>query len=273
MLDVVEKEDVLNKTDATGIIKLHKETIEAINEDRIKKGKVLECARIAAILAIKRTSYILPMSYNVSITGINVDFKIGEDSIDVLVEVRSAEDTVVEMEALCGVSVALLTIWDMVKSVEKDKGRNYPHMVIHGTEMIEEEAEVPGFEEVPAYATEEEIEVEDTIDEIEEVDKECLRELLEIEGLSHLIVEDETSKDIEKLFRDKVEEIAHEIHIKVCELRVSAGEEVNVILIYSTGFLFRLTDEEVNSKIEDILSDKLRKLDMDLPLNVIVKKA
>ncbi len=126
MVDVTEKKDVSRSAIAQGNIKLRKNTIKAIKDGKIEKGNVLECARLAAIMAVKKTSEIIPMCHQIPITGIDVDFNVFDEVIEVTLEVKSFGKTGVEMDALMGVSTALLTIWDMVKSAEKDEGGNYP---------------------------------------------------------------------------------------------------------------------------------------------------
>ena len=101
-------------------------TIDLIKREEIKKGNVLNTAQIAAILAVKSTYNLIPLCHPLKITGIDVDFDVGEDFIEIEVTVRSTGKSGVEMEALTGVSVGLLTIWDMVKSVEKDENGQYP---------------------------------------------------------------------------------------------------------------------------------------------------
>jgi len=126
MVDVTEKKDVLRSAIAQGNIKLRENTIKAIKDGKIEKGNVLECARLAAIMAVKKTSEIIPMCHQIPITGIDVDFNVFDEVIEVTLEVKSFGRTGVEMDALMGVNTALLTIWDMVKSAEKDEGGNYP---------------------------------------------------------------------------------------------------------------------------------------------------
>jgi cyclic pyranopterin phosphate synthase len=154
MVDISGKDVTPRHAVATGRIKLRRETIAAISAGRIEKGNVLATARIAAITAIKETSRIIPMCHQIPITGIDVDFEVvggadcddgaddadGSDvanTISALVTVASVGRTGVEMEALCGVSVALLTIWDMVKSAEKDESGNYPDTAISGIGVLE----------------------------------------------------------------------------------------------------------------------------------------
>ncbi|MEA1909254.1 MAG: cyclic pyranopterin monophosphate synthase MoaC [Euryarchaeota archaeon] len=147
MVDISEKDVVRRRAVATGRIKLRRETIAAIQAGSVEKGNVLATARIAAITAIKETSRIIPMCHQIPITGIDVDFEVmgGGDTggqevtnaINAVVKVSSVGRTGVEMEALCGVSVALLTVWDMVKSAEKDESGNYPDTEISRIRVLE----------------------------------------------------------------------------------------------------------------------------------------
>lgn len=141
MVDITEKKDTKRKAIATGKILLGKSTIKTIKEGKVEKGNVLECARIAAILAIKKTPEIIPLCHYIPITGVDVEFNISEEEIETIVEVRSFGKTGCEMDALCGVSVALLTIWDMVKSAEKDKSGNYPDTEIGDIKVLEKAKE------------------------------------------------------------------------------------------------------------------------------------
>ncbi|HMB45814.1 MAG TPA: cyclic pyranopterin monophosphate synthase MoaC [Candidatus Methanoperedens sp.] len=137
MVDISGKNDVLRRATATGEIQLKPETIDAIRNKEIEKGSVLETARIASVLAIKNTSSVIPMCHQIPLTGIDVQFELGVENVKVIVEVKSVGKTGVEMEALHGVSVALLAIWDMVKSVEKDGTGNYPSTKIKNILVIE----------------------------------------------------------------------------------------------------------------------------------------
>ena len=137
MVDISDKPEVSRRAVAEGEIKLKPETIDAIRNGEIEKGAVLETARIAAILAVKNTPSTIPMCHQIPITGIDVRFDVGTDIIKATVEVKSIGKTGVEMEALHGVNVALLTIWDMVKSVEKDETGNYPFTKILNISVLE----------------------------------------------------------------------------------------------------------------------------------------
>ncbi|MDI9645894.1 MAG: cyclic pyranopterin monophosphate synthase MoaC [Archaeoglobales archaeon] len=137
MVDVSNKSEVPRRAVAEGFIRLKKETIQAIKRKEVEKGNVLTTANIAAILAAKKTSEIIPMCHPLPLSSVSVDFEISEDGIKVRCEVKTTSKTGVEMEALTGVSVALLTIWDMVKSLEKDESGNYPYTCIEYVRVVE----------------------------------------------------------------------------------------------------------------------------------------
>ncbi len=126
MVDITTKAEVSRTATAKGRIYLRDTTLRAIAEGTVLKGNVFATARVAAILAIKETSRMIPLCHAISITGTDVSFVQEEASIEVRVTVSSVGKTGVEMEALTGVSIALLTIWDMVKSAEKDVDGQYP---------------------------------------------------------------------------------------------------------------------------------------------------
>jgi len=127
MVDVSEKEAVERVAVASGRIKLKSSTVERIKSGNIKKGDVLACAEVAAIVAVKKTPEIIPLCHQVPIESVEVEFALGDEDLKAKVSVKSVGKTGVEMDALHGLSVALLTVWDMVKSVEKDETGNYPH--------------------------------------------------------------------------------------------------------------------------------------------------
>lgn len=137
MVDVTAKTDVAREAVASGKIYLRDETLHAIREGTVVKGNVLATARVAATIAIKDTPRLIPMCHPIPIGAITVDFSEGEGYIEATVHVKSLGKTGVEMEALTGVSVALLTIWDMVKSAEKDKHGQYPGTRIADIRVLE----------------------------------------------------------------------------------------------------------------------------------------
>lgn len=137
MIDISDKKTVKRKAKAKGEIKLRKETIKAIKKGGVKKGDVLTVARVAGLNAVKNTSHIIPMCHPVPVSSVNIDFIIRENSVICTCEVKAEYKTGVEMEALTGVSVALLTIWDMVKYLEKDENGQYPETRIMNIEVVE----------------------------------------------------------------------------------------------------------------------------------------
>ncbi|MEE8400960.1 MAG: cyclic pyranopterin monophosphate synthase MoaC [Candidatus Hydrothermarchaeaceae archaeon] len=137
MVEISKKDDRVRIARASGYIRLKADTISLVKEGKIEKGSVLTTAQVAAISAVKKTSDLIPLCHQLQITGIDVTFKFYEEKIEVMVEVRSTGKTGVEMEAITGVCVALLTIWDMVKAAEKDEGGQYPETKIGGVRVIE----------------------------------------------------------------------------------------------------------------------------------------
>jgi len=137
MVDISNKGDVVREATASGRIYLRPETLAAIREGTVVKGNVLATARVAATLSVKNTPALIPMCHSIPISAITVDFTEGEGYIETSVMVKSTGKTGVEMEALTGVSVALLTVWDMVKSAEKDKDGQYPVTRMEGIRVVE----------------------------------------------------------------------------------------------------------------------------------------
>jgi cyclic pyranopterin monophosphate synthase len=141
MVDITEKPPIFRRATATGSILLQEATIEAIKSGRVKKGEVLTTARLAAILAVKDTPRLIPLCHPIPITGLEVNFDLEERRVQATVTVTSVGKTGVEMEALTGVAVALLNVWDMVKYLEKDETGNYPETEIEGIAVCEKKKE------------------------------------------------------------------------------------------------------------------------------------
>ncbi len=137
MIDISSKKDILRTARARGTIVLKSTTIEEIRDGKIKKGDVFETAKIAGMLAVKRTYELIPHCHPIPIEGVNFKFNMHGNRIDVECEVKAHYKTGVEMEALTGVSIALLTIWDMVKYLEKDERGQYPITQIKDVEVVE----------------------------------------------------------------------------------------------------------------------------------------
>lgn len=119
MVDVGDKEPQIRIAKATGHITLAGETIELIKENQLKKGDVLTVAQLAGISAAKQTSSLIPLCHNIVLDNVKVDVSTDKTGVDVRSEVRCEGRTGVEMEALTAVSVALLTVYDMCKAVDK----------------------------------------------------------------------------------------------------------------------------------------------------------
>jgi len=137
MIDVSGKETVARRAIAAGIIKLKASTVDAIKKGEIKKGDPLTVGEIAAILAVKKTPELIPLCHNIPIGKAHVEYTLGETSIEARCTVTTNARTGVEMEALAGVTVALLNIWDMTKYLEKDGDGQYPDTVITDIRVIE----------------------------------------------------------------------------------------------------------------------------------------
>jgi len=130
MVDVGDKEKTERLARARGEIRMRRETVRLIVENKMAKGSVLAAARLAGIMAAKRTGELIPLCHPLSLTAVEVDFAAGEDRIEVETQARIEDRTGVEMEALIAAAVALLTIYDMCKAV--DRG-----MVISEVRLVE----------------------------------------------------------------------------------------------------------------------------------------
>lgn len=122
MVDVTDKAPTKRVATASGIVRMKPETLTEILQMRIKKGNVFEVARVAAIMAVKRTPDLIPMCHPLFISGVDVEFRTDEPKgiVEIDVTAKLSGQTGVEMEALTGVSVAALTIYDMCKAVDKE---------------------------------------------------------------------------------------------------------------------------------------------------------
>lgn len=137
MVDVSGKPDVFREATAKGTIRLKPETIRLIDEGKIAKGDPLYTAKIAGILAAKKTSELVPLCHPLPLTSVDLEAKIlGESSVEVSAVVKTRAQTGVEMEALTAVSVALLTVWDMTKQYEKDASGQYPATAIENIHVV-----------------------------------------------------------------------------------------------------------------------------------------
>ena len=119
MVDVSHKPALFREAVAAGEIRLAAATLDLIEANHIAKGNVLATARLAGIMAAKRTGELIPLCHPLALSKIAVDFEVLADRVAIRCEVALSGRTGVEMEALTGVSVAALTLYDMLKAVDK----------------------------------------------------------------------------------------------------------------------------------------------------------
>ncbi|MCD9187918.1 MAG: cyclic pyranopterin monophosphate synthase MoaC [Pyrinomonadaceae bacterium] len=120
MVDVSGKETTARRAVASGKVLLSKETLEILRANENPKGNPLEIARIAGIMAAKKTSELIPLCHQINLSKVEVKIEFIETGVYLEAEAKTASQTGVEMEALTAVSVAALTIYDMCKAVQKD---------------------------------------------------------------------------------------------------------------------------------------------------------
>jgi len=138
MIDISEKDSIMRIATASGKIYLKIETIERIKNKNLKKGDVFTIAKIAAINAVKKVPDLIPLCHPIPIDSIDIEFNYEDDNIiKVICTVKSISKTGVEMEALMGVNIALLNIWDVIKMYEKDTEGQYPQTAISEVKVIE----------------------------------------------------------------------------------------------------------------------------------------
>ncbi len=130
MVDVSSKPMQTRTAVARGFIRLQKETVRLIGENEMKKGDVLTVAEIAGIQAAKKTSDLIPLCHPLQISKVDVKAELQDEGVEVTATLRCIGQTGIEMEALTGASVALLTIYDMCKAVDKQ-------MVIEQVRLLE----------------------------------------------------------------------------------------------------------------------------------------
>jgi cyclic pyranopterin phosphate synthase len=119
MVDVGGKETQLRIAKASGHITLSADTVKLITDNLMKKGDVITVAQLAGISAAKQTSGLIPLCHNIVLDNVKVDLSLDNTGVKVVSEVRCTAKTGVEMEALTAVSIALLTVYDMCKAVDK----------------------------------------------------------------------------------------------------------------------------------------------------------
>ena len=132
MVDVSGKDAGPRRAIAIGFVKMKPETVTAVRDEALPKGDIFAAARIAGILAAKKTAELIPLCHPLNIDYCEIGFEAEDDGISIRAEVKVAHSTGVEMEAITAVSVAAITIYDMAKSVDKD-------MVIGGIMLVEKD--------------------------------------------------------------------------------------------------------------------------------------
>jgi cyclic pyranopterin phosphate synthase len=130
MVDVSAKPLSARVAIAKGKIKLQRKTLELISEDQIAKGNVFATARIAGIQAAKQTAQLIPLCHTLPLGEVKVDIVTSVGGAEVTCIARTVAQTGVEMEALVGVTIAMLTIYDMCKAVDKDMRISDVHLVV-----------------------------------------------------------------------------------------------------------------------------------------------
>jgi cyclic pyranopterin phosphate synthase len=137
MVDVSAKSLSAREAVATGAIRLRQETLALISSNQIGKGNVFATARIAGIQAAKQTSQLIPLCHNLDLSHVEIEIATADAGLDVTCTARTVAQTGVEMEALTGVAIALLTIYDMCKAVDKE-------MQISGIRLVKKTKREPG---------------------------------------------------------------------------------------------------------------------------------
>ncbi|WP_333563688.1 cyclic pyranopterin monophosphate synthase MoaC [Mycolicibacterium sp. BiH015] len=123
MVDVTAKDATKRVATAEGTVHTRPDVVAMITANGLPKGDALATARVAGIMAAKRTSELIPLCHPLAVTGVDIDFTVGGDhdpgAIVIVATVRTTDRTGVEMEALTAVSVAALTVYDMIKAVDR----------------------------------------------------------------------------------------------------------------------------------------------------------
>jgi cyclic pyranopterin monophosphate synthase len=119
MVDIAHKPATLRRATAEGRITMSAEALSAVRDGTAKKGDVLAVARVAGIMAAKRTSELIPLCHPIALTAVTIDFTLGETEIHAAASAQTTGPTGVEMEALTAVSVALLALYDMAKALDR----------------------------------------------------------------------------------------------------------------------------------------------------------
>jgi cyclic pyranopterin monophosphate synthase len=134
---ISEKPVVYRRAVARGTLRLRPRTLKAIRRGKVAKGDALHTGELAGLLAMKRTAELIPHCHPLPLTGSSVELEVRSRDVRVAAEAESVGRTGVEMEALVGATVSLLTVWDMVKYLEKDAKGLYPNARIDGIRVTQ----------------------------------------------------------------------------------------------------------------------------------------
>jgi cyclic pyranopterin phosphate synthase len=143
MVDITEKPLSFREATAVGFIKLRPETVRLIKEGRIAKGDPLMIAKLAGISAAKQTSSLIPLTHQIPLTDVTIDTAVKEQGVEVKATVRTSYKTGCEIDALTAATIALVTIFDLVKPYEKDEEGQYPTACIEGLKVLRKRKEPP----------------------------------------------------------------------------------------------------------------------------------
>jgi len=129
MVDVSEKDVTHRVAVATGRVLVSSEVVGLLRGEGVPKGDALGVARVAGIMAAKKTPELVPLCHPLAISGVTVDLSVADEAVEITATVKTTDRTGVEMEALTAVSVAALTVIDMVKAVDKTASISDVHLV------------------------------------------------------------------------------------------------------------------------------------------------
>lgn len=144
MIDVGGKDTVFRSATASGQIHLRRETLAAISSGKVEKGDVIQAATLATIQGAKKTWELIPLCHPIRLDSVKPEVTLGEEEVQIRCTVTAHERTGVEMEALMAVTLGLLTVWDMVKAMEKDEAGQYPTAMIRDVHVEEKRVERGG---------------------------------------------------------------------------------------------------------------------------------
>lgn len=144
MIDVGDKDTVFRSATASGKIRLKVETVAAILSGKVEKGDVVQAAMLATIQGAKRAWELIPLCHPIRLNSVKPEVTPGDEEVQVRCTVTAHDRTGVEMEALTAVTLGLLTVWDMVKALEKDETGQYPTAVIEDVHVVEKRVDRGG---------------------------------------------------------------------------------------------------------------------------------